>query len=430
MQIPSWLNIALQDLHITEKPGENNNLKILEYFKENGHPNILSDNVAWCAAFVGATLERAGYKSPKSLRARSYLKYGKVIKVAKFGSIAIFKRGKDPAFGHVGFVVEETPKYLYILGGNQNDQVNITPYSKSKLLGLRWPEKQTKETIVEKSDARDSNFEIALKHILEHEGGWSDNPNDPGGPTYKGITLRTYAKAIGAILDSDNYQQLTEDLKNLPLKSVSKIYKELYWDSSGSSSLPFPLALMHFDSAVNQGVKKAIKFLQQSVGVTVDGEFGPITKRAANRINLITALEKYTALRRRHYQSLTHFKTFGKGWFKRVSATLNTAKQYHKSKVYQSTSCQKENNHMSEQQKWWGESLTIWGAIVTALSTVLPVIGPFFGLDITAQMIEQFGQNIAQLIQIIGGLTGTSMTVVGRVRADSTISQRQFNLKL
>ena len=85
---------------------------------------------------------------------------------------------------------------------------------------------------------------------------------------------------------------------------------------------------------------------------------------------------------------------------------------------------------MTEQQKWWGESLTIWGAIVTALSTVLPVISPLFGFDITAEVIRQFGDNIAQLIQIIGGVTGTSMTIFGRVRATSRLGRRNLNLKL
>ncbi len=81
-------------------------------------------------------------------------------------------------------------------------------------------------------------------------------------------------------------------------------------------------------------------------------------------------------------------------------------------------------------KKWWGESLTVWGTIVTALSTILPVIGPFIGLDISAELIQQFGDTVAKLIQIIGGVTGTTMALYGRSRATTKLTRRSMEMKI
>lgn len=81
-------------------------------------------------------------------------------------------------------------------------------------------------------------------------------------------------------------------------------------------------------------------------------------------------------------------------------------------------------------KKWWAESLTIWGTIVTALSTILPLVGPLFGLDITSEMVEQFGASVTNLIQIIGGLTGTSMALYGRSRARAKLTRRKMLVKV
>ncbi len=76
--------------------------------------------------------------------------------------------------------------------------------------------------------------------------------------------------------------------------------------------------------------------------------------------------------------------------------------------------------------KWWGNSITIWGAIVTALSTVLPTLGPLLGLDITADLIRQLGTDVVAVVQAVGGLIGTILAIYGRVRATTQIERRQF----
>ena len=80
--------------------------------------------------------------------------------------------------------------------------------------------------------------------------------------------------------------------------------------------------------------------------------------------------------------------------------------------------------------KWWGESLTVWGAIITALSTVLPALGPVTGIDLTPEMIKDAGTHIVALVQAAAGLLGTVMTIYGRVRASAPLERRPVTLKL
>ena len=80
--------------------------------------------------------------------------------------------------------------------------------------------------------------------------------------------------------------------------------------------------------------------------------------------------------------------------------------------------------------KWWGQSITIWGAIITGLSTVLPALGPAFGVDITGDLVREAGEGIVQTVQAVGGLLGTNMMIYGRVRATRPLEQRNLQLKL
>ncbi len=80
--------------------------------------------------------------------------------------------------------------------------------------------------------------------------------------------------------------------------------------------------------------------------------------------------------------------------------------------------------------KWWGQSMTIWGALLTALSTVLPLLGPILGLDLTPELIQRLGQDIVLLAQALGGVIGTVLTILGRVRATTLLERRPVRLKL
>ena len=131
---------AKGELGVTEIAGEIDNKTIVEYFAEVGHSWVKDDETAWCAAFIGAMIERSGYRSTRELNARSYLKWGIPVAVedAVEGDIVIFKRGDSAWQGHVTFLVKKNSGgTLKCLGGNQRDQVNVQNYSRNKLLGIR-----------------------------------------------------------------------------------------------------------------------------------------------------------------------------------------------------------------------------------------------------------------------------------------------------
>ena len=80
--------------------------------------------------------------------------------------------------------------------------------------------------------------------------------------------------------------------------------------------------------------------------------------------------------------------------------------------------------------KWWGHSMTVWGVIITSLSTVLPTIGPLFGLNITAELVHQLGDQVVQVVQALGGVIGTVLTIYGRMRATTSLERRQITLNM
>ena len=80
--------------------------------------------------------------------------------------------------------------------------------------------------------------------------------------------------------------------------------------------------------------------------------------------------------------------------------------------------------------KWWGNSVTIWGALITALSTVLPALGPVIGIDITGDLVRDAGEQIVQTVQAVGGLIGTVVTIYGRVRASQPLERRDLTVKV
>lgn len=143
---PPWLVEAFQLLGLTEGKGEANNPEVLALYAEAGFSGIKADSVAWCAAFKGAMLRRAGYRGSGSLAARSYLDYGEVIEPddAKRGDIAIFKRGTAGWQGHVANVLWIDNTTIWVIGGNQSlkgtdGAVTISAQPRSKLLGIRRP---------------------------------------------------------------------------------------------------------------------------------------------------------------------------------------------------------------------------------------------------------------------------------------------------
>lgn len=157
------------------------------------------------------------------------------------------------------------------------------------------------------------NWDEAIKHILKYEGGYVNHKDDPGGRTNLGVTQRVWEEWTGK-------PATEEDMRGLTPAMVSPLYKKRYWDAVRGDDLPSGVDLCVFDCAVNAGVGRASKFLQQAVGVTTDGQIGPMTIAATTAKPADEVIEAFCNLREAHYKSLTTFATFGKGWMNRLGA--------------------------------------------------------------------------------------------------------------
>src|SRR5215475_5751404 len=113
----------------------------------------------------------------------------------------------------------------------------------------------------------DTLFSLALAHVLAMEGGYTEDPYDPGGPTNLGITLADFARDKGVAVTAATFALLRDELKALPPATAARIYSDRYWAPARCPELPPPLAFFHFDAAVNQGVGAAARMLQEALGV-------------------------------------------------------------------------------------------------------------------------------------------------------------------
>jgi uncharacterized protein (TIGR02594 family) len=135
---PAWLAIARAQMGQKEIPGKAHNPRVVEWFKRVGAGWFTDDETPWCGAFVGHCLLAAGIpivEKGLAVRAKAWADWGKPTQ-PRVGAIAVFGREGG---GHVGFVVGESADNLYILGGNQSNEVNIMPLAKARLVAMRWP---------------------------------------------------------------------------------------------------------------------------------------------------------------------------------------------------------------------------------------------------------------------------------------------------
>lgn len=158
-----------------------------------------------------------------------------------------------------------------------------------------------------------ANFESSLEKLLVHEGGFVNHPDDPGGMTNLGVTIRVWEEWVGHPVSEKEMRALT------PLM-VSQLYKRKYWDACHADELISGVDYCVFDVAVNSGVGRAVKLLQSCVGATPDGGYGSITSALVKKAeeNPVKLIEDYCAKRLEFLQLLKAFPTFGKGWTRRV----------------------------------------------------------------------------------------------------------------
>jgi lysozyme family protein len=162
-----------------------------------------------------------------------------------------------------------------------------------------------------------TTYEQALAWVLEHEGGFVNDPDDRGGPTNRGVTQLVY----------DGYRRLNglslRSVEEIDIFEVRAIYRRQYWEVIRGDDLPAGLDYAVFDFAVNSGPRRAAQFLQRIVGVEDDGMIGEVTLAAVSERNPSDLIDALCAARMAFLKRLSNWWKYKNGWTKRVQA-VNT----------------------------------------------------------------------------------------------------------
>lgn len=159
------------------------------------------------------------------------------------------------------------------------------------------------------------NFERAFIELLGHEGGYVNDPNDPGGETNWGITVKV-ARDFG----------YAGPMRDMPQSVAKKIYGLMYW-LPAFEKMPYPIAFQVFDAAVNSGVGQAVRFLQRAVDLATDGDLGDVAddgKLGPRTLDAVAAADQtvlvalFNAERLLFMTKLSNWQHHGKGWARRI----------------------------------------------------------------------------------------------------------------
>jgi len=152
-----------------------------------------------------------------------------------------------------------------------------------------------------------ADFVAAVKLVLIDEGGYSNDPEDPGGETKYGIDKRTHPSL---------------DIKNLTQSDAIDIYYKEWWQFYRLDLFPGAIGSKMLNVGVNTGMKQAVLFLQRAVGVNDDGVIGPVTRGAVNKADIGVTLESVREQQKQFYRNLVAAKPrlskFLNGWLARA----------------------------------------------------------------------------------------------------------------
>lgn len=154
------------------------------------------------------------------------------------------------------------------------------------------------------------NFDIAFDRLIGHEGGYVNDPRDPGGETNWGISKRAYPNV---------------DIKNLTQSQAREIYRKDYWNLMMCDQYDGAIGFQMFDIAVNSGPGTAARLLQRAVGATDDGVIGAQTIAKVRATPVAKALMRLIAERIDYQTQIKQWPDFGKGWSRRNAANLRYA---------------------------------------------------------------------------------------------------------
>jgi lysozyme family protein len=153
-------------------------------------------------------------------------------------------------------------------------------------------------------------FDTCFDRLISHEGGYVNDPSDPGGETKWGISKRSYP---------------TLDIPNLSREEAKAIYKRDFWNTINANRLPGSVCYQLFDFAVNSGIATTIRGLQNVVGVAADGHWGPMSQAAADAMSEADLLLGINAYRLDFMTRLKNWDNASRGWARRIAGNLKFA---------------------------------------------------------------------------------------------------------
>ena len=291
-----------------------------------------------------------------------------------------------------------------------------------------------------------------MQHILNVEGGWADRrvKDDPGGPTFYGITLRTYNRYLKR---HDKDPVTKKKMRETFTKDIAyRIYYQLYWAKIGAASLPAGIRLLLFDIHVLEGVR-GLKRVQAELGVRQDGVIGPKTRKAIedqSGDNLVLGemlIDRLATARLNYLKTRTHWAANAKGWANRVSYMKARAADGLKPRLPRPLGGQVVHNPNPEPWEDPGEGMEVltrgkgldgttgiveeqetdmistksifqskgvWGGVIALLATVLSI----FNINIAPEDVTILTASVEQIIALVG----TLWAIYGRVVAKDTLT--------
>jgi lysozyme family protein len=158
-----------------------------------------------------------------------------------------------------------------------------------------------------------SSYDEALARLLADEGGYSNHPSDPGGPTNFGITISDYRKYVKPDASA-------ADVRAMKVDAAKRIYREKYWNAMRCDELPAGVDYCVFDYGVNSGVGRAGKVLRRLLDLPDNSSVVTDTVlRAADKMNPKALVTAICDERLRFLKSLKTWPVFGNGWGRRVT---------------------------------------------------------------------------------------------------------------
>ena len=150
-------------------------------------------------------------------------------------------------------------------------------------------------------------FDRFIDRLLSHEGGYVNDPHDPGGETKFGISKRSYPRL---------------NIRKLTRAEAIAIYRRDFWERSRADDLPPAVGFQLLDGAVNSGIDNATRWLQRAVGVADDGIIGPVTLGALRITDPADVVMLFLAERLQFMTGLRNWPQHGKGWARRIAQNL------------------------------------------------------------------------------------------------------------